>query len=79
MFLDTRESGCWWRELTGGILGGDESAVRSTKSLRSSLSGQGVSSRPELEIPGDDGDVDDKISSDASLVGCGGALAGVTR
>lgn len=54
---------------------GDESAVRSTKSLRSSVSGQGVSSRSELEMADDE----DQKSSEMKLVGRGGALEGVAR
>ena len=57
------------------MFGGDESAVRSTKSLRSSVSGQGVSSRSELESPDDE----DQKSSEANLVGRGGIAAGVAR
>ncbi len=47
------------------MVGGDESAVRSTKSLRSSVSGQGVSSRSELEKSDDE----DQKSSETNLVG----------
>lgn len=57
------------------MFGGDESAVRSTKSLRSSVSGQGVSSRSELEMADDE----DQKSSETKLVGRGGALEGVAR
>lgn len=45
------------------MFGGDESAVRSTKSLRSSVSGQGVSSRSEPE----EGDKEDQKSSETNL------------
>ena len=57
------------------MFGGEESAVRSTKSLRSSVSGQGVSSRSELEIPDDE----DQKSSEANRVGREGAPEGVAR
>ena len=49
--------------------------MRSTKSLRSSVSGQGVSSRSELENTDDE----DQKSSETRLVGRGGALGGVAR
>ncbi len=54
------------------MVGGDESAVRSTKSLRSSVSGQGVSSRSELEKSDDE----DQKSSETNLVGRWGAREG---
>ena len=69
MFLDIREGGCRRRGLVG-MFGGDGSAVRSTKSLRSSVSGQGVSSRSELEMSV----AEDQVSSETILVGGGGAL-----
>lgn len=72
MFLDNREGSCRRGELAAGIVGGDESAVRSTKSLRCSVSGQGVSSRSELEKPDDE----DQNSSETNLVGRRGAREG---
>lgn len=59
----------------GGIFGGDESAVRSTKSLRSSVLGQGVSSRSVPDSPDDE----DQKSSESNLVGRGGIAEGVER
>lgn len=55
------------------MFGGEVSAVRSTKSLRSSVSGQGVSSRSELE----NADDEDQKSSETNLVGREGTLEGV--
>ena len=46
--------------------------MRSTKSLRSSVSGQGVSSRSEPEVA----DEEDQKSSATNLVGRGGAREG---
>lgn len=71
-FLDMREGGRRRWEFAGGIVGGDESAVRSTKSLRYSVSGHGVSSRSGLEKPDDE----DQKSSVTNLVGGWGAREG---
>ena len=72
VFLDIREGGCRRWEFAGGIFGGDESAVRSTKSLRSSVSGQGVSSRSEPEVADDE----DQKSSATKLAGRRGVREG---
>ena len=74
VFLDNCDGGCRRRGLRG-IFGGDDSAVRSIKSLRSSVSGQGVSSRSELVNSVDE----DQISSETIRVEGGGGLEGVVR
>lgn len=68
--LDVDEVGSRRGRLVEGIVGGEESAVRSTKSLKSSVcSGQGVSDR--LEWP--DGD---QKSSDNGVTGRGRSREG---